>query len=606
MRHTAATIVTLAACCLLAASGRARAADPPRAAGTIREERSGPVAALPFDRILRHGELTALLRSWAGARPRLVELESLGLTPEGREMWFLTLTNRETGPALEKPALLVDGNMHAVEGTGGVAALHFAWRLVRDYGTDERVTRLLDTRTVYVLPRMTPDGVEQALAEGRFLRSVGRPWPAGAPGPGLHMRDVDGDGRTVFMRLRDPNGPWKPHPSEPRLLVAREPDEVGGEYWRVLPEGLIEQYDGETIADPPALEGLDLGSNFPGEGEPAPRPPQAGPYPASEPEVAAYVAAIERRPNIVAHVTCHTFGGLVLTPPVNRGERLTQSDRLVYDALAARAAALTGYDALSYLALRGENADDEMPSAFGWFWDRKGIYSFITEFWNPLRAAGISLEGTTASAWLWGFHPIGDEEKLLRWSDEALGGRAFVPWRPFVHPQLGQVEIGGWDKIGAFYNAPFEKLEKEVSPHSEWLLHTGLSLPRLAVRSVSAEPAGKDLWRVRLVVENTGWLPTNGSQRALDRRAVGEVVAELSLPPSARLVAGEARKALGQLAGRNEQRSTATWWSYRPGTPDRALAEWLVAAPEGTKITLAARHDRAGAVRAGLVLGRPR
>jgi hypothetical protein len=309
----------------------------------------------------------------------------------------------------------------------------------------------------------------------------------------------------------------------------------------------------------------------------------------------------------VAHVTCHTFGGLVLTPPVNRSERLSLADRRTYAELAGRAAKLTGYDAMSYLALRGDNADDHIPSAFGWLWDQKGIYSYITEFWNPLRAAGISLAGTTASAWLWGFHPVEDELKLLGWNDTALGGRGFVPWHGFDHPQLGKVEIGGWDQIGAYYNAPVGLLEKEVAPHSEWLLFHGLSLPRLAVRSVSAEPAGsKDLWKVRLVVENTGWLPTNGSQQALDRGVVGEVVAELLLPPAARLVSGQASRTLGQLAGRNEQRSTATWWSYRPGTPDRALAEWLVSAPEGTKLSAAIRHDRAGTARADLVLKRPR
>ena len=69
-----------------------------------------------------------------------------------------------------------------------------------------------------------------------------------------------------------------------------------------------------------------------------------------------------------------------------------------------------------------------------------------------------------------------------------------------------------------------------------------------------------------------------------------------------RLVTGVSRKPLGQLAGRNEQRSTATWWGYRPGTPDRALAEWIVAAPAGTKLTVTASHDRAGTARAELVL----
>ena len=37
--------------------------------------------------------------------------------------------------------------------------------------------------------------------------------------------------------------------------------------------------------------------------------------------------------------------------------------------------------------------------------------------------------------------------KLLKWSDEQCGGQAHVDWKPFMHPQLGMVEIGGWDKM---------------------------------------------------------------------------------------------------------------------------------------------------------------
>jgi len=561
-----------------------------------------PVAPLPFDHILRHDELTTLLHQWADERPDLVQLESIGTTPQGRALWFLTLSSHATGPAQEKPALLVDGNMHANEWAGGVAALHFVRKLLDTYGSDERVTRLLDTRTVYVLPRMTPDGVEATLTQGRYIRSVDRPWPNTLPQPGIHPRDVNGDGRSLFMRFRDTNGPWKPYARDPRLLVPRAPDETGGDYWRVLPEGMIEGYDGVTIADEPEHEALDFGANFSADlGSTVSQP--AGPYPASEPEVAAYIAAIARRPNIVAHVTCHTFGGLVLTPPVNIGERLPDSDRLVYETLAGRAAALTGYTAISYLDLRSQDRERQIPSAFGWLYNRRGIYSFITEFWNPLTAAGISLENTTASAWLWGFHPIEDELKLLRWSDENLGGQGFVAWRRFDHPQLGPVEIGGFDLIRYWYNVPFDRLEQEVAPHSEWLIYLGLATPRLSIRSFTAESSGENLWRLRLVVENSGWLPTNGTQQALDQQVVGGVSVELSLPAGARLIEGEPSQQLGQLAGRTAQRSTASWWGYTPGTPDRAVADWIVVAPAGTALTAKASHERAGSAHAELVLG---
>ena len=251
---------------------------------------------------------------------------------------------------------------------------------------------------------------------------------------------------------------------------------------------------------------------------------------------------------------------------------------------------------------RSQTTSTIIPSAFGWLYDRRGIYSFITEFWDPLKAAGISLEGTTASAWLFGYHPIDDEVKLLRSSDRELGGDGFLAWKRFEHPQLGSVEIGGFDLIRYWYNIPFARLEKEVAPHSDWLVYLGLSTPRLAVRSFTAQPMAENLWRVRLVVENRGWLPTSGSQQALNQAAVGEVVAELTLPAGAGVAEGNARKSLGQLAGRIGDRSTATWWSYSIGTPDRAVADWIVSAPSGTALSAKVSHERAGSAQAELVL----
>lgn len=565
------------------------------------EEKSLPT--LPFDHIMRYEEMTRLLHDWAAARPGTLSMESLGKTPEGRDMWFLTLTHEDTGPAGEKPAIVVDGNMHASEWAGGVAALDFVWMLLREDGSDPDVTRLLDTRTVYVLPRMSPDGVEATLEQGRFIRSVDRPYPEGPAAPGIHPRDLDGDGRVVFMRYRDSNGPWKKYSQDPSLMVPRGPADATGEFWRVQREGTVVGYDGATIDDPPPREPLDFGRNFPADLQGTSRGDTAGPYPGSEPEVAAYLDAISGRQNIVTHVTLHTFGGLVLTPPVNVGEDLPDADRRVYDAVAGKAAELTGYDAMSYLDLRSQDRESYLPSAFGWLYDQRGIYSFIIELWNPLEAAGISLEDSTASAWLWGHHPIADEVKLLRWSDRELGGDGFVPWHDFEHPQLGLVEIGGFDILRYWYNVPFDRLRREVEPTSHWLVWLGLTTPRLAVRSFDAEPVGKNLWRVRLQAENRGWLPTNGAQKAIDQRVSDGVVADLSLPDGARLVEGSLRRELGELAGRTRQLSVATWWSFAPGTPDRAVADWIVEAPAGAELSVTIHHDRAGTDGATVVTG---
>jgi len=77
----------------------------------------------------------------------------------------------------------------------------------------------------------------------------------------------------------------------------------------------------------------------------------------------------------------------------------------------------------------------------------------------------------------------------------------------------------------------------------------------------------------------------------------------LKLPAGAKLVEGEATRQLGQLAGRTTQRSTASWWGYTPGTPERAFADWIVAAPAGASFGATANHERAGSANAELVLG---
>ena len=73
----------------------------------------------------------------------------------------------------------------------------------------------------------------------KYVRSSTRRYPYDEePVEGLIAEDIDGDGNILQMRIADPNGPWKRHPQEPRLLVRREPtDPPGGEYFRVMTEG---------------------------------------------------------------------------------------------------------------------------------------------------------------------------------------------------------------------------------------------------------------------------------------------------------------------------------------------------------------------------------
>ncbi len=68
-----------------------------------------------FDRYYRYEELTQLLMAFDAEYAGLVQLQSLGKSYEGRDIWMIAVTNEATGPASEKPALWVDGNIHASE-----------------------------------------------------------------------------------------------------------------------------------------------------------------------------------------------------------------------------------------------------------------------------------------------------------------------------------------------------------------------------------------------------------------------------------------------------------------------------------------------------------
>ena len=551
-----------------------------------------------FERFYSYAELTETLGAWAADFPRLCTVESIGTSYEGREIPLVTVTNLDTGPPEEKPAVIVHAQIHASEFTGTTAALHLLDRLLYGHGTDDRVTHALDTRCFYVVPRVNPDGPEAVLADGRWRRSSLRPYPLDEPVDGLHREDVDGDGRVLFMRMRDPNGAWKPHPDDARVLIGRGPDDVEGEFFRLLPEGTIRNWDGVTIPIAPALEGLDLNRNWPAEWAPEAEQQGAGPFPTSEPEVRALVEAMLARRNITGYIGYHTFSGVHLRPwSGHPDDDFPVPDLRAFERMGVEATSLTGYPAISIFhefkyhpkqVIKGGDVD--------WVYDHLGAFAWVTEFWSPQRAAGLS--GYHAIDWIREHSPE-DELAVVKLADEL--GYGYVDWYEFDHPQLGKVELGGWDVVRFWFNPPFSRLEEEVAPHADFALFLALVSPRLELTSFESEPVGEGAHRLRLVLENGGWLPTNVTQKALERKAVRPIEVELELPEGARVATGKEHEEAGQLEGRVELRSVI-WWSNDLSTSNRALVEWVVEAPAGSRVGVVARHERAGTVRGELVL----
>lgn len=560
----------------------------------------GDMASIAFDRYYRYDELTELLRTIAAERPDLVEVSSIGKSHEGREIWLVTVTDRATGPASEKPAFWCDGNIHASELSASTAVLKVLERLL-----DSGLTK---THTFYLVPRLNPDGAEWAMeSPPRLIRSSTRPYPFDEEDPhGLEPKDVDGDGRILQMRVKDPNGAWTISEREPRLLRRREPGEVGGTYYRLMQEGLFHNYDGLTMRTRKRKEGLDMNRNFPSAWRQEHEQPGAGPFPTSEPEIRAAVQAVVDRPNICGAVTFHTYSGVHLRPPSRMpDDEIPAEDLWTFQAIGKKGFEMTGYPAISNYHEFRYHPKEVITGVFDdWMYEHRGVYAWTTEIWSPQRQAGIT--DYKYIDW-YREHPFEDDLKMLRWSDEKLGGEGFHDWRPFDHPQLGKVEIGGWDAFYAFRNPPTQFLESEVSPLADWTLWQAACAPRLTLREARTETLSPGVYRLQVAVQNVGWLPTTVTKVAAERRLVRGLVAEIAKegdPVGGAgdgrplwLASGELRKEGGQLAGWSHV-AAGGQYSASEGTDDLEVFEWVVRSPGVYHVTI--RHERAGTVHAEL------
>jgi murein tripeptide amidase MpaA len=555
-----------------------------------------------FNKFYRYNELTRLLKAYAKEYPNLIRLQSIGKSHEGRDVWLVTATNFRSGPDTEKPALWVDGNIHASEVTASACALYLIHTLVTRYRKDADITEALNTRAFYIVPRVNPDGAEWALADRpKVIRSGTRPYPFDEdPIEGLVANeDINGDGRLLSMRIPDPHGGWKPHPDDPRLMIRRDPVERGGAYYRLLPEGLIENFDGVTIQPAKNKYGLDFNRNFPVAWRPEADQHGAGPFPTSEAETRSLVEFVAAHPNITGTISLHTMSAVLLRPYDDRSDdEFPAEDLWTYKKIGDKGTAMTGYPNVSTFHDFKYHPKEVTTGGFDtWAYDQRGVFSWTIEFWSPIRQAGI--EKYKFIDW-YRDHPLEDDLKLMKWNDEALKGKGFLPWKPFNHPQLGKVEIGGWDWLHMWTNPPLKFLEKEIAPFPDWIVWHALISPRLELHSAEVFPAGKDTFRVRLVVQNTGWLPTYVTKKALDKKFTRGVVAEITLPRGAELQSGKLREELGQLEGRAYHSAFVD--DYEGMTNDRLKVEWVVHAPRGGTVKLSARHERAGVVRVNLKL----
>ncbi|MCE5196955.1 MAG: M14 family metallopeptidase [Negativicutes bacterium] len=557
---------------------------------------------LKYDHYYAYDELTAALRQLQAGYPKLANLLSIGQSPQGRQQWLMEITDPATGAAADKPAYYIDGNHHAGEVTGAMVALYTIDYLLSEAATNPAVQSLLQRYTFYILPRVSPDGAEVYLTTPDTLRSVPRMYPEPEILPGLLAQDIDGNGEILLMRVRSKSGEWKAAETDDRLMLKRLPDEEDGVFYRIFSEGILQQYNGGEIEAAPAKWGMDLNRNYPCQWGVEAKQAGAGAYPLSEPETHHVADFVLAHPNIGSASTLHTTGGVILRPPGIKPEKQAPKlDVSLLKAIGEMATAETGYPCI--------NIYDEFfsdPSTFSsgafddWLYGHLGIPAYTIELWDLANRAGVKD--------IWPRRDKTDKvlgedfAKILAWNDEVLAGKGFVNWTKFQHPQLGEVEIGGFHTKTVVQNCPSQFLPEECAKVSRFMLRHARTLPRLTAEEAKAEKIDHNSWKVSLLVCNIGYLPTHLTQEALNLQAAKEVTVELS---GAKIVDGTpAKRKIGHLAGRAGRSGKFENGAFRSGHDEisQKQVSWLVQGSAGDLVTILIQSQKAGKLQVRLNL----
>tara|TARA_B100001059_G_scaffold129544_1_gene129507 strand:- start:8937 stop:11207 length:2271 start_codon:yes stop_codon:yes gene_type:complete len=139
-------------------------------------------------------EINARLDQIEAAHPDIVEGLEIGTTIEGRIIQGVRIG---TGAAGTKPAVLFNGCQHAREWVATMVPTFIAEELAAGYGTDGRVTALLQLVDVYIVPVVNPDGYVYTYASGgdRFWRKNRRDNGTSCAGVDLNRNwDIDWNG----------------------------------------------------------------------------------------------------------------------------------------------------------------------------------------------------------------------------------------------------------------------------------------------------------------------------------------------------------------------------------------------------------------------------
>jgi len=500
---------------------------------------------IDFDQYHGYNGTVTYLRAVAKAYPGITRLLEIGKSTMGRPIYVLVISNMKTGTTIDahvslrnmrqegvknvtpmnpyqgKPGHWICGATHGNEFTGTEVCLYTIDKLVSGYGADEEITEIIDKKTFYICPMVNPDGVYNSVEKGMPQRTNSmkkdddEDGKLNEDGPD----DLDGDGRILQFRYKNPEGNYVMDDQDPRLMVRlRRNEKTDKPRYSVIAEDKDNDGDGERGEDSEA--GIDLNRNFPEgwwreDGFAGGR----GDYPTSAPETHAIAEFLTNHTNILMAQNYHTSGGFTYRPMGTAPHpNLHPKDVAVMDFVMGKKyleiigeevpeawkdpdnldkykedlkkvsknkyAIMRGYELPRGWQVSYDESGDERYGygmATDWMYMQYGIFAITTELWNP----GNDIPDFPKSEGERDYAQI--QRDALKYQDEKYGGRLFVDWKPFNHPELGEGEIGGWLPNLRNNAWPGDPLRKVCEDHWQFTLFRAGLLPGVVISDIKAE-----------------------------------------------------------------------------------------------------------------------
>ncbi|MDF1869107.1 MAG: M14 family zinc carboxypeptidase [Phycisphaerales bacterium] len=532
-------------------------------------------------------------------------VSTIGSSLEGNPIQLVTLAG-SADTAQSKPALLITAGLDGRYLAGTEVAVRIARQVLSDH------VELLDSMTLYIVPRVNPDGAARNL-DRLTMGFVGNSRSIDDDRDRItdedSAEDINGDGLiTMMRRLNSPIEDPATHladPDDPRLNIKPDPKENQRASFTLYTEGVDNDSDGQINED--GFGSIDLDQNF------MHRWPEydtySGKYPLSEPESNAIAQFVINNDHIVMALTLGRHDNLINQPDTKSKDNSGAAPKAI-DAKDADVYKLAGELYKDATGFSSAPTEDIAGSFHAWLYAQRGIPSFAVIPWlrpesekadvdqsdasenaepeaeivdSGLTPSGVGdisqetldelmeayvaatgeevdesmismitpemVEGFAAQAGIKirritvadpetevssSDHAgkkkpkkkkLSDDAKWLTYFDEQ-GIDGFVDWKPFSHPTLGDVEIGGFVPL-ARINPPADQLDTTSEKLTDFVVELMSTRPSVSIVGPEIKQLGSGLYEVRLSLVNDGKLPTTTAY-SQSKRTIRPIVVRLS------------------------------------------------------------------------------